>query len=106
MLTAFLVRAQELFAQVVVDRRIRAAPGGGREGDGRRSGPAAADEELRAGAAKGTLGRAHAEAEAGREELPQGAVEGGRIMCGGCIDGHLASEDGLLELAAPYPVAC
>ena len=72
---AVLVAAQQLLAEVVVDRRVGAAPGRAGERDGRDAGARAPHQQLRAGADEGRLRRPAAEAEAGREQLAQGAEE-------------------------------
>ena len=46
-LAAVLVAAQQLLAEVVVDRRVGAAPGRAGEGDGRDAGAGAPQQQLR-----------------------------------------------------------
>ena len=91
------VRAIRADDDPVLDAVLVAAAGaarrGGRRPPGRRCGasnrrarpcdpgPAAAHEQLRAGAQEGGLGRADAEAEARREQLAQGAEHGRRVVC-------------------------
>ena len=50
------------------------------------------------------LGRADAEAEAGRKQLPQGAEDGRGIVRGGRLDRDLAREHDLVELAGADPL--
>ena len=54
-LAAVLVAAQQLLAEVVVDRGVGAAPGRAGEGDGRDAGARAAHQQLGAGADEGRL---------------------------------------------------
>ena len=103
-LGAVLVGAQELLAEVIVDAGVGAAPRRARERDRRGDGAAAADEQLGAGADERRLRRADAEAEAGREELAQGAVERRRDRAPPALDLDLAREDHLLELAGSDPL--
>ena len=104
LLTAVLVAAQQLLAEVVVDRRVGAAPDRAGQGHARDARPRAAHEQLRAGAEEGRLGRAAAEAEAGGELLAHGAEEGGRVVGRGRADDHLAGEDDLAHLPRPDPL--
>ena len=79
---AVLVAAQQLLAEVVVDRGVGAAPDRARQGHGRDARPGAPHEQLRAGAEEGRLGGAAAEAEAGGELLAHRAEEGGGVVGG------------------------
>ena len=103
LLAAVLVAAQQLLAEVVVDGGVGAAPGRAGEGDGRDAGAGAAHQQLRAGADEGRLGRAAAEAEAGRELLAHGAEEGRRVVGGAGADDDLAGEHDLAHLPRADP---
>ena len=103
-LAAVLVAAQQLLAEVVVDRGVGAAPGRPGEGDGGSAGAGAADQQLGAGADERRLRRSAAEAEAGGEVLAEGAEDRRRVVGGGRGDDHLAGEDHLLEGAGADPL--
>ncbi len=98
-LAAVLGGAQELLAEVIVDRGVGAAPGRAGERHRRRPRPATPHEQLRAGAEERGLRRAAAKAEAGREQLPKRAVERRRLVGPRRLDHHLAREHHLLQLA-------
>ena len=100
-LGAVLVAVQQSLAEVVVDRRVGAAPGGPREGNGRGPGPVSPHEQLGAGAEKGCLRGSATEAEARREQLAQRREDRRRVVGGVALHPDLASEDDLLELPRP-----
>ena len=102
-LATVLRGAQELLAEVIVDRGVGAAPSGAGQRHRRRARPGAPHEQLRAGAEERRLGRAAAKAEAGREQLPKRAVDGRRLVRPGRFDHHLPRQHHLLELAGPDP---
>src|SRR6185295_18997215 len=95
-LAAVLVAAQQLLAEVVVDRGVGAAPGRAGQRDGGSAGAGAADQELWAGREERRLRRPTAEAEAGGEVLAEGAEDGRGVMGGGRGDDNLAGEHHLL----------
>ena len=103
-LLAVLRALHQLLAEVVVDRRVGAAAGRAGERDAGGAGAAAADQELRAGAEERRLGRADAEAEAGREELAHRSERRRRVVRGGRLDRDLAGEDDLRELPGADPL--
>src|SRR6266511_6052285 len=104
MLRAVLVAVKELLAEVVVDGGIGAAPRRPGERDGRRDRPAAAYQQLGARADERRLGRSDGETEAGREQLAQGAVNGGRVVRRRRLDEDLTREHDLLKLAGRDPL--
>ena len=98
-LAQILGRVQQLLPEVVVDGGIGAAADRAGERYGGDTGAAAAEQELGAGAEEGALGGSDAEAEAGREQVAQGAEGDRRIVRGRSLDRDLAREHDLLELA-------
>ena len=99
LLLAVLVGAQQLLAEVVVDRRVgRAAR---RAGQRDRRGPLAlaAHQQLRRGGDERGVAAAGAEHEAGAERGAQHAEDGGGVVRRRRVDGDLAREHDLLEVA-------
>ena len=81
LLLAVLVAAQQLLAEVVVDRRVGAAPGRAGQRDGRDAlPPSGARSSSGLAPTKAASRRAAAEAEAGRELLAQRAEDRGRVV--------------------------
>ena len=90
--------AQHRLAKVVIDCGVRAAGCGSGERNRCCHRPRAAHEQFGARAEEGSLPGAEAEAEAGREEIAEGAEQRTRIMgCGG-LDRQLAREHDLLDV--------
>ena len=96
---AVLVGAQQLLAEVVVDRRIGAAARRARERERARAHALAADQQLRAGGDEGVVAAAGAEAEARRKALAQDAEDRRRVVRRRRVDLHLAREHDLLQRA-------
>ena len=70
-LLTVLLASEQLLAEVVIDRRIGAAPGRAGERDRARALPVSADEELRTGGEEHRVATSHGEHEARRELLAQ-----------------------------------
>src|SRR5689334_10781967 len=103
LLTTVLVAAQQLLAEVVVDRGVGAAPSRTGKGDRRSAGTGAAYEELRAGADESGLRRPAAEAEAGRELLAHPPEQSRGVVGAAGADDHLAGEHHLAHFAGGDP---
>ena len=89
----------ELLAEVVVDRRVGAAPRRAGQRHRLRARAVAAHEQLGAGTEERQLRRADAEAVAGREDLAQGVEHRRRVDRARRVHAHLARQHDLLELA-------
>ena len=79
-LASVLRALQQLFAEVVVDSGVGAAPRRARESHRGHARSPAPHQQLRAGAEEDGLGRADAKAEAGGKRLTQGPEEGAWIV--------------------------
>jgi hypothetical protein len=104
LLLAVLGTVQELLAEVVVHRGVRAASRGAGQRDGLGALAVAAHEQLRARADERGLRRAHAPAVAGREHLPERAQDAARLVVSRGVRAHLTGEHDLLELTRADPL--
>ena len=99
-----LLAVQKLLAEMVVDRRIGAAPRRSGERDRARSLALAAYQQLRAGREERRLAAADGEHVARGERLAQHADDGGGIMVDRGVDLDLARQHDLLQFARPDPL--
>ena len=104
LLLAVLGRAEQLLAEVVVDRGVGRAADRARERDRGGAQALAAHEQLGRGGDERALAAAGAEDEAGAERRAQDAEHGGGVVRRRRVDGDLAREHDLLERARADPL--
>ena len=104
LLLAVLGRAEQLLAEVVVDRRVGGAADRARERDRGDAQALAAHEQLGRGGDERALAAAGAEDEAGAERGAEDAEHRRGVVCAGRVDGDLARQHDLVERAATDPL--
>ena len=104
LLLAVLLRAHQLLAEVVVDRRVGGAAGRAGERDGRGAQALAAHEQLRRRGDERGVAAARAEHVAGLESGAQDAEDRCRVVVGRRVHRDLAGEHDLPEVAGADPL--